>query len=109
MTTNIEPCIKPGEDQCRSHPASAQEIVRRTERDELPSNASAVEVWDWRGIPLHKQLLLGLLFLAAFLISDGSSTASQAWEGAPPWYLPVGLTLALLLCGGKRYWPAVVI
>jgi hypothetical protein len=109
MTTNVEPCIKPGEDQCRSHPASAHEIVRRTEPDELSSNASAAEAWDWRVIPLHKQLLLGLLFLAAFLISDGSSTASQGWEGAPPWYLPVGLSLALLLCGGRRYLPAVFI
>jgi len=109
MTTNVECCIKPGEDQCRSHPASAHEIVRRAERDELSSNASAAEAWDWRVIPLYKQLLLGLLFLAAFLISDGSSTASQGWEGAPPWYLPVGLSLALLLCGGRRYLPAVFI
>ena len=109
MTMNVERCITPGEDQCRSHPASAHEIVRRTERDELSSNASTAETWDWRAIPLHKQLLLGLLFLAAFLISDGSSAASQGWEGAPPWYLPVGLSLAILLCGGRRCLPAVFI
>jgi diguanylate cyclase (GGDEF)-like protein/PAS domain S-box-containing protein len=57
--------------------------------------------------PIYKQLLLGLLFVAAFLILDGSSAASQGWEGAPPWYLPVGLTLTLLLFGGRRYVPAV--
>jgi diguanylate cyclase (GGDEF)-like protein/PAS domain S-box-containing protein len=109
MITKIERLIKPGEDQCHSHPAGAHEIVRRIERDELSSNAAASEAWDWRVIPLHKQLLLGLFFLAAFLISDGSSTASQGWEGAPPWYLPVGLSLALLLCGGRHYVPAVFI
>src|SRR6202041_1931360 len=109
MTMNVERCITPGEDQCRSHPASAHEIVRRTERDELSSNASTAETWDWRAIPLHKQLLLGLLFLAAFLISEGSSAASQGWEGAPPWYLPVGLSLAILLCGGRPCLPAVFI
>jgi PAS domain S-box-containing protein len=57
--------------------------------------------------PRYRQLLLGAFFIVAFLISDGSSTASQKWEGAPSWYLPVGLTLALLLCGGRRYLPAV--
>src|SRR5579863_3079153 len=109
MITKIERLIKPFEDQCHSHPAGAHEIVRRVERDELSSNAAASEAWDWRVIPLHKQLLLGLFFLAVFLISDGSSTASQGWEGAPPWYLPVGLSLALLLCGGRHYVPAVFI
>ena len=57
----------------------------------------------WNRAPLHKQLLLAAVFLAAFLLLDGASTASQAWEGAPACYLPVGLTLAVLLCGGLRY------
>ena len=57
--------------------------------------------------PRYRQLLLTVFFIVAFLISDGSSTAFQKWEGAPSWYLPVGLTLALLLCGGRRYLPAV--
>jgi diguanylate cyclase (GGDEF)-like protein/PAS domain S-box-containing protein len=109
MTSNVEPCNKPGEYQCRCHPASANEIACRSERDESSSNATAVEAWNWRDIPLYKQLLLGLLFVGAFLILDGSSTASQGWEGAPPWYLPVGLTLTLLLCGGWRYVPVVFI
>ena len=109
MTSNVERCNKPGADQCRSHPASAPEIAHPIERGEFSSNTTAVETWDWHNVPLYKQLLLGVLFLAVFLISDGSSTASQGWEGAPSWYLPVGLTLALLLCGGRRYVPVVFI
>jgi diguanylate cyclase (GGDEF)-like protein/PAS domain S-box-containing protein len=100
---------QPGEDPCRCHPASAREIACRSERDEFSSKAAAVEAWDWRDIPLYKQLLLGVLFVVAFLILDGSSTASQGWEGAPPWYLPVGLSLPLLLCGGRRYVPVLFV
>jgi diguanylate cyclase (GGDEF)-like protein/PAS domain S-box-containing protein len=107
MTSNVERCKKPGGDQCRSHEASAHEIARRSDHNGSSPNTTAVEAWDWRDVPLYKQLLLGVLFLATFLISDGSSTAAQRWEGAPPWYLPVGLTLALLLCAGKRYVPVV--
>ncbi len=63
----------------------------------------------WNRAPLHKQLLLAAVFLAAFLLLDGASSASQAWEGAPACYLPVGLTLAVLLCGGLRYVPLIFI
>ena len=49
--------------------------------------------------PLNRQLLLAAAFLTAFVVSDGSSKASQMWEGVPPSYLPVGLSLALLLGG----------
>jgi diguanylate cyclase (GGDEF)-like protein/PAS domain S-box-containing protein len=107
MTSNVKRCNKPGEDQCHAHQASAHAIARGSGRDEFSPTATAVEAWEWRDIPLYKQLLLGIFFLATFLISDGSSTAAQRWEGAPPWYLPVGLTLALLLCAGKRYVPVV--
>jgi len=58
---------------------------------------------------LYKKVLLALTFSVAFLLLDRSSTASQGWAGAPTWYLPVGLTLALLLCGGMRYLPLVLI
>jgi hypothetical protein len=58
---------------------------------------SALSTAQSRSVPVYKQLLLGTLFLAAFIFLDGSSSASKEWEGAPPWYLPVGLTLALLL------------
>jgi signal transduction histidine kinase/CheY-like chemotaxis protein/integral membrane sensor domain MASE1 len=73
-----------------------------------PSGASR-ELPSWRGAPLYKQVLLALTFSVAFLLLDRSSTASQGWAGAPTWYLPVGLTLALLLCGGMRYLPLVLI
>ena len=63
----------------------------------------------WNRAPVHKQLLLAAVFLAAFLLLDGASSASQAWEGAPACYLPVGLTLAVLLCGGLRYVPLIFI
>jgi diguanylate cyclase (GGDEF)-like protein/PAS domain S-box-containing protein len=109
MASNVERCPKTGENQCHYHPASADKIARPSERDEFSSNANLVEARNWRDIPLYKQFLLGLFFLAAFLILDGSSTASQGWEGAPPWYLPVGLALALLLFGGRRYVPVVFI
>jgi len=54
-----------------------------------------------RKISRQKQALFFVLFLGAFLVLDGSSTASQHWEGAPPWYLPVGLSVALFLSAGR--------
>ena len=67
------------------------------------------EPLNWSRAFLYKQLLLAVIFLVAFLLLDRSSAASQAWAGAPTWYLPVGLALALLLCGGMRYLPLVFI
>jgi len=58
---------------------------------------------------LLKQLLIAVIFVAAFLLTDGSASASQGWEGSPPCYLPVGLSLALMLWGGKRYYPVVFV
>lgn len=55
---------------------------------------------DYRDAPVYKKLVLVLLFVIAFFAFDGSSTASLHWEGAPPWYLPVGLSIALLLSTG---------
>jgi PAS domain S-box-containing protein len=67
------------------------------------------ELPNWNHAPLYKQFLLGGLFLAAFLFLDDLSTAAQAWEGAPSCYLPIGITLALLLYGGLRYSPLVFV
>lgn len=61
--------------------------------------------WD-RGAILN-QVMLVVIFVALFLLTDGASTSSQAWEGAPPCYLWVRWSMALLLCGGKRYYPVV--
>jgi hypothetical protein len=60
---------------------------------------------NWHEGPLARQLLFAVVVLALFLVLDGSSTPSQAWEGAPPCYLPVGMAVALLIYGGMRYLP----
>jgi len=94
------------DDDCAPGSAPKGAIGCPPMRDKVCSFASPG--WNWRPVPLHKQAFLWLFFIAAFLILDGSSTASQRWEGAPPLYLPVGLSLAVLLCGGWRFVPAVL-
>ncbi|MGB8476164.1 MAG: response regulator [Candidatus Acidiferrum sp.] len=51
---------------------------------------------------------MALIYFAAYLFLDGSSTVNRAWEGSPTWYLPLGLSLALLLTGGLRYLPLAI-
>jgi hypothetical protein len=104
MISKVELSLNPADD-CRCASVQGETGVCRSHRDGSPSNP--LEGWDWSATPLYKQLLLGVFFVVALLISDGSSTAAQAWEGSPPWYLPVGLTLALLLYGGRRCVPLV--
>ena len=72
---------------------------------------AAMAPWRWirHGPPACRKYLLGVLFFVLFLTSDGSSAASQAWEGAPPTYLPVGLPVALLLAGGVHYAPLIFV
>ena len=67
--------------------------------------------WRWvrRRTPRFHTFLLALLFFLLFLITDGSSTASQSWEGAPPTYWPVGLAVALFLYGGAAYGPLIFV
>src|ERR1700678_1414986 len=62
----------------------------------------------WTRDTVYKQLLLSIVFLALFLLFDRSSTASWTWQGAPAWYLPVGLALGLLVYGGKPYVPLIL-
>ena len=64
---------------------------------------------NWNRAPLYKQFCLSIVFMGAFLLLDRASTASQSWAWAPSWYLPAGLTLALLLYGGLRYAPLLLI
>jgi signal transduction histidine kinase/CheY-like chemotaxis protein/integral membrane sensor domain MASE1 len=59
----------------------------------------------WHRAPVWKQLVFAVAIAGLFLLLDGSSKASQAWEGAPPCYLPVGLAVGLMLYGGLRYIP----
>ena len=41
------------------------------------------------------------------MLLDGSSTIALHWEGAPPWYLPVGLSMAILMVAGLWSVPLV--
>jgi diguanylate cyclase (GGDEF)-like protein/PAS domain S-box-containing protein len=109
MTLNTRQLYKLGENHHPCKPAYfyRTEYVSKVEQS-LPSATSSLG-HGWLGALAYRQLLLGVLFGAAFLILDGSSTASLGWEGAPPSYLPAGLTLALLLWGGRRYVPVVFI
>src|ERR1700693_1948039 len=75
----------------------------------IPSDNGPAELPKGNRAPFRKQFLLAIIFLAVFLLLDGSSTASQAWEGAPTCYWPVGLILALLLWGGLRYSPLILV
>jgi signal transduction histidine kinase/CheY-like chemotaxis protein len=62
---------------------------------------------DWSVAPLWKQAVVAVVFLVVFLLVDGYAGPAELWDGAPTWYLPVGLSVALLLWGGPRY--AVVV
>jgi len=104
MTLNVESCDEGREDPGQRPPAPARVATASLSG---PKSSAPAHAWDWRNIPIFKQVVLALLFLAAFLILDGSSTASLDWEGAPPWYLPVGLSLALLMCAGMRSVPLI--
>src|SRR5579871_2823844 len=57
----------------------------------------------------YKQLILVAAYIGIFLLVDRASLEAMTWEGAPPWYLPNGLSLALLICGGIRYAPVVLV
>jgi diguanylate cyclase (GGDEF)-like protein/PAS domain S-box-containing protein len=106
---NTEQLYKPGEDDQQYKPAALYRTGQVSKVDQPLPNATSCRGHGWFGTSAYRHLVLGILFGAAFLVLDGSSTASQVWEGAPPSYLPVGLALALLLCGGRRYVPAVFI
>ena len=58
---------------------------------------------DWSAAPLRKQAAVALVFLVVFLLVDGYAGPAEQWDGAPTWYLPVGLSVALMLWGGRRY------
>jgi integral membrane sensor domain MASE1 len=64
---------------------------------------------NWCHAPWYKQAVLAVVFLAAFLLLDGSSAPATQWGGAPACYFPVGLSVALLLAGGIQYSPLIVL
>ena len=57
----------------------------------------------------YRKALVVTLYTVVFLLLDGSSGANQQWEGSPTWYLPAGLSIALLLTFGIRYAPFVLL
>src|ERR1700730_2486363 len=109
MTLNTGLLYKPDEDDHHYKPASLYRTEYVSKVDPSLQTPPSSLGYGWHSALAYRQLLLAVLFGAAFLIVDGSSTASLSWEGAPPSYLPVGLTLAFLLCGGRRYVPAVFV
>jgi len=72
-------------------------------------NTGAISQRLARCAPTRKEALFAITFLIAFLFLDGASTAAQKWEGAPPCYLPVALGLALVLQGGPRGVPLLLV
>ncbi len=109
MTSDVEPRGEHTRDEGRKRPATTPEFAYGSDSDDASPNAAATPLWNLREVPFHKQLFLNLIFIVAFLIVDGSSAAALAWEGAPPWYLPVGLSIALLLEGGMLCLPLVFV
>ena len=54
-----------------------------------------------------EQMLLCASFFTIFLVLEMASKTAQGWPGAPAFYLPLGLVIALFLWGGLGYWPLV--
>jgi signal transduction histidine kinase/DNA-binding response OmpR family regulator/integral membrane sensor domain MASE1 len=107
MTSNFGSSAKPRGQERYHQPKSEHAIADRL--DWAPSLPTSGEPETWDRGPAYKQWLFAVIFFTVFLLSDGSSAAAQSWEGSPPWYLPVGLALALLLSSGVRYLPLVFV
>ena len=63
----------------------------------------------WGRGSFYRELAVQLIFLAAYILLDRASIEFRLWTGTPAWYLPAGLSLAILLCGGMRYLPIVIV
>jgi signal transduction histidine kinase/CheY-like chemotaxis protein/integral membrane sensor domain MASE1/HPt (histidine-containing phosphotransfer) domain-containing protein len=109
MVLNVKSSATPNGDESREQPESVHRLAHQSQQIQSETGSTSREPPNWNGAPLYKQALLAVIFLVALLLLDRSSTASQTWEGAPTWYLPAGLILALLLCGGMRYLPLVFV
>ena len=94
-------------EQCVTETGFEGRAGQDAEQEKAPEGESGWAAHGKDRWTILKEASLVIIFVALFLVTDGSSTASQAWEGAPPCYLPVGLSLALMLGGGKRYFPVV--
>jgi hypothetical protein len=91
MALKFVSSAKPDEEQSRHESTLAREFVQDSEQARSSSGAASEEARNWSGVRRYKPFLLAVFFLAAFLLSDGSSTASRAWERHPgicPWHYP---------------------
>ncbi|HXM22415.1 MAG TPA: response regulator [Terriglobales bacterium] len=109
MVLNAKSSAAPNGDEPREQPESVDRFAHQSQQIQSGTGSTSREPPNWNRAPLYKKALLAVIFLVALLLLDSSSTASQTWEGAPTWYLPAGLILALLLCGGMRYLPLVFV
>ena len=73
---------KPGEAHSSHESNLAREATQNSGQIHTSPDAATEEARNWRRVPRYKQFVLAVVFLATFLLSDGSSTASRAWEGA---------------------------
>ena len=63
----------------------------------------------WARGSFFRELTVQLLFLAVYILLDRASIEFRLWTGTPAWYLPAGLSVAILLCGGMRYLPILIL
>ena len=63
----------------------------------------------WRGIVASKPMIVQVAFWFVFMLLDRASSPFQTWVGIPAWYLPAGLSLALLFWGGLACVPVIAL
>jgi integral membrane sensor domain MASE1 len=75
----------------------------------MPDANKPVSLAQESGIPLHRHVVLALVFTVVFQFVDYFTAFAQKSAAAPAFYLPLGLAIALVLWGGPRYWPLVLL
>jgi PAS domain S-box-containing protein len=81
----------------------AESLEAETEKPK--SGTTEEEGGAWAGRWLRKGLV-AILFIATYILLDRVTTYSQIWPSLSAWYMPAGLTMALLLGLGLEYAPA---
>src|SRR5215472_5532088 len=62
----------------------------------------------WTRESLYREIAVQVAFFAVYLLLDQASGLFRLWAGTPAWYLPAGVALAILIWGGLRYAPVVI-
>lgn len=57
----------------------------------------------------RKELVLAITFAILFHLVDSATAFAQKSAAAPAFYLSVGPAIALVLWGGPKYWPLVLV